>query len=79
MHYSWLVPDQVRQGSQHSLTPLSSPPVPRRQAGSLPTRSWWPSTAGSVAVRAVLCKYWQGCWAGARWGWDSYAWDVRPL
>ena len=52
------------QGGRRALTPMSSPPVPRRRAGSLPTRRWWPSTAGSVAVRAVPCGYQQGHWAG---------------
>lgn len=36
-----------------TLTPSSSSPVPRRRAASLPTRRWWPSTAGSVAVRTM--------------------------
>lgn len=57
MHYSWLAPDRVHPGRPMLLTPMSSPPVPRRPAGSLPTRRWWPSTAGSVAVRAVPRGY----------------------
>lgn len=65
MHYSWLAPDRVCPGWLVCADPSYSPPVLRRQAGSLPTRSWWPSTAGSVAVRAMLCGYWQGYRAGS--------------
>lgn len=42
---------------RHALTPASSPSAPRRPGGSLPTRSWWPSTAGSAAVRTPPAGY----------------------
>lgn len=42
---------------RHALTPASSPSAPRRPGGSLPTRSWWPSTAGSAAVRTRPAGY----------------------
>ena len=59
---------------RHALTPRLFPAC-RRPAASLPTRSWWPSTAGSAAVRTVPFGY----WGGTRRAWDPQCKDVQRV
>lgn len=59
---------------RHALTPRLFPAC-RRPAASLPTRSWWPSTAGSATVRTVPF----GCWGGTRRAWDPQCKDVQRV
>uniref|UniRef100_A0A803YJ24 PDZ domain containing 7 n=1 Tax=Meleagris gallopavo TaxID=9103 RepID=A0A803YJ24_MELGA len=60
--------------SRHALTPHLFPAC-RRPAASLPTRSWWPSTAGSAAVRTMSLGY----WGDTRQDWDPQGKDVQRV